>query len=159
MSRVGLGFDIHLLVEGRPLFLAGVRVQESPGLLGHSDGDVVLHAVIDAVLGAAGLDDIGEHFPPDDDELAGVSSAVILDKTLEEVGRQGLSVRQVDVNIIAETPHLGTEKKRLKENLARLLGLGGGRVAIKARTMEGLGEIGAGRAIAAQAIAVLEERT
>ena len=159
VSRVGLGFDIHRLVAGRPLYLAGVLVQESPGLLGHSDGDVVLHAVIDALLGAAGLDDIGEHFPSDDPRLSGVSSSVLLDKTLDELSQRGLSVGQVDVNIIAETPRLGNEKRRLKENLARLLDLDGACVAVKARTVEGLGEIGAGNAIAAQAIAVLEERT
>ncbi|MFH0963374.1 MAG: 2-C-methyl-D-erythritol 2,4-cyclodiphosphate synthase [Planctomycetota bacterium] len=157
MPRIGLGFDIHRLVEGRPLVLAGMRVQDSPGLLGYSDGDVVLHAVIDGIFGAAGLSDIGDHFPSGDPAFAGIASTLLLEKALEEVTVLGLAVRQVDVNVIAETPRLGTRKNALKANLARLLRLPEERVAIKARTMEGLGEIGAGRAIAAQAIVLLED--
>ena len=156
MSRIGLGFDIHRLVDGRPLFLAGVRIQDSPGLLGHSDADVVLHAVIDAAFGAAGMADIGTHFPPDDPTLEGVSSVGLLERTLAMLRDQSLVVAQVDVNIIAERPRLSQRKTELKSNLARLLGLDERFVAVKARSMEGLGPIGAGDAIAAQAIAVLE---
>jgi len=157
MPRIGLGFDIHRLVDGRPLFLAGVRVQDSPGLLGHSDADVVLHAVIDAALGAAGMEDIGTHFPPDNPALEGISSVELLARTLQKLADASLTVAQVDVNIIAERPKLSERKTELKSNLARLLGLDESFVAVKARSMEGLGPVGAGEAIAAQAIAVLKE--
>ena len=156
MSRIGLGFDIHRLVDDRPLFLAGVHIQDSPGLLGHSDADVVLHAVIDAAFGAAGLADIGTHFPPDDPTLEGVSSVELLERTLAILRDQSLVVAQADVNILAERPRL-SRKTELKSNLARLLGLDERFVAVKARSMEGLGPIGAGDAIAAQAIVVLED--
>ena len=157
MSRVGLGFDIHRTDNGRPLYLAGLHIEDAPGLAGHSDADVVLHAVIDAILGAAGLDDIGTHFPPDDPAFADVSSVELLERTLAMLRENSLAVRQIDVNIIAEKPRLGDRKKDLKANLARLLDLDPHSVAIKARTMEGLGPIGAAQAVAAQAIAVLEE--
>ena len=157
MPRIGLGFDIHRLKDDRPLFLAGLRVQDSPGLVGHSDGDVVIHAVVDAMLGAAGMEDIGTHFPPDDPALAGIAGAELLSRALHMLRENALCVRQIDVNIIAERPRLAHRKKDLKENLARLLNLDERFVAVKAKTMEGLGPIGAGEAIAAQAIAVLED--
>jgi len=157
MPRVGLGFDIHRTDDGRPLYLAGLHIEGEPGLAGHSDADVVLHAVIDALLGAAGLDDIGTHFPPSDPAFADVSSVELLNRTLAMLKESFLAVQQIDVNIIAEKPKLGDRKKHLRANLARLLELDTRFVAVKARTMEGLGPIGAAQAIAAQAIAVLEE--
>lgn len=157
MPRIGLGFDIHRTDDGRPLYLAGLHIEDAPGLAGHSDADVVLHAVIDALLGAAGLDDIGTHFPPDDPAFKDVSSIELLNRTIAMLQENSLTVRQIDVNVIAETPKLGDRKKDLKANLARLLNLDTRFVAIKAKTMEGLGPIGAAQAVAAQAIAVLEE--
>lgn len=156
MPRIGLGFDIHRTDDGRPLYLAGLHIKDAPGLAGHSDADVVLHAVIDALLGAAGLDDIGTYFPPSDPALKDISSVELLNRTLAILQEHSLSVQQVDVNIIAERPKLGERKKDLKVNLARLLTLDTRFVAVKAKTVEGLGPIGAAQAVAAQAIAVLE---
>jgi len=156
--RVGIGFDLHRLVEGRPLLLGGVKFDGELGLLGHSDADVVLHAICDAMLGAAGLGDIGEHFPDDDPELEGANSADLLLRVLEMVRRVGYDPVNVDVNVIAEYPRLGPRKDEMRRRVAALLGITSERVGVKARSMEGIGTIGNKKAVAAQAVVLLELR-
>jgi len=153
--RVGIGFDIHRLVEGRRLVLAGVEVPHSRGALAHSDGDVVLHAVADAILGAAGLGDLGEHFPDTDPAWNNAASAGILGRVVKMARQAGFAPASVDVNVLLEQPKLGVHKEAMRRRLAELLGVAPDAVGLKARTMEGLGPIGAGDAVAAQAVVVL----
>jgi len=157
--RVGLGYDIHKLVNGRKLVLAGVEVAFGKGLLGHSDADVVLHAVIDALLGAAGLDDIGGQFPDTDPAYNAIASSKLLEITLEKVAEAGYAPANVDVTIIAEKPKLTDYKAPMRQRLAQLLGLDSSAVSIKAKTNETLGEIGQGKAIACYAIAGLARKS
>jgi 2-C-methyl-D-erythritol 2,4-cyclodiphosphate synthase len=152
---VGIGFDIHRLVEGRRLVLAGVEVPHSRGALAHSDGDVVLHAVADAILGAAGLGDLGEHFPDTDPAWNNAASAGILGRVVKMARQAGFAPASVDVNVLLEQPKLGVHKEAMRRRLAELLGVAPDAVGLKARTMEGLGPIGAGDAVAAQAVVVL----
>ena len=155
----GIGYDIHKLVENRKLVLGGVEFDYHLGLLGHSDADVVLHAVCDAILGAAALGDIGEHFPDTDQRWKGVSSKFLLLKVVDLVKEQRFGVNNVDVVILAENPRIGSKKMEMKQNIAAWLGVDAGRVNVKATTMEGVDAIGRGEAIAAQAIASLCEDT
>ena len=153
--RVGIGFDVHRLVEGRRLVLAGVDVPHARGALAHSDGDVVLHAVADAILGAAGLGDLGEHFPDTDPAWKDAASAGILRGAVVMARQAGWTPTGVDVNVLLEQPKLGAHKAAMRRRLAELLGLPQAAVGLKARTLEGLGPIGAGEAVAAQAVVVL----
>ncbi|MSR75063.1 MAG: 2-C-methyl-D-erythritol 2,4-cyclodiphosphate synthase [Planctomycetes bacterium] len=153
--RVGHGYDIHRLVGGGPLRLGGVDIPVELHLLGHSDGDALLHAVIEALLGAAGLPDIGEHFPDTDSALKGADSRVLLQRTLQELRQRGWAPAQVDCSLIAERPRLGPHKASIKTALCALLDLPPERVAVKARTNEGLDAIGRGEAIAVHVIATL----
>lgn len=153
--RVGLGWDVHRLVAGRPLVLAGVEVPHDRGLLGHSDGDVILHAVIDAMLGAAGLADIGQMFPDTDPALKGADSRKLLRQALAAVRHVGLAPVQVDAVVVLERPRLVEHKAAMRASLAGLLGLDVADANIKAKTAEGLGEIGAGEAIACYAVVML----
>lgn len=153
--RTGIGFDIHRLVEGRKLFLGGLQVDFERGLLGHSDGDVLVHALCDALLGAAALGDIGDHFPDTSPRWKDVRSTYILGAVLTMLKRQGLAPAGVDCIIFAEQPKLGQLKHKIKEGLAEALGLDEACVNVKAKTTEGLGGIGGSQAIAAQVIATL----
>lgn len=153
--RAGIGFDIHRLVEGRKLILGGIEVPYHKGLLGHSDGDVVIHAIIDAVLGAAALGDIGTHFPDTSDEFEGISSIKLLRSTIRMLEDKGLGVKNIDVTIIAEEPKLLPYIPDMREVLAKELGIEKDRVSIKAKTSEGLGVIGERNAIACLAIALV----
>ncbi len=153
--RIGIGYDIHRLAEGRRLILGGVHIDSALGLAGHSDADVVLHAVTDAILGAAGLGDIGEHFPDTDPQWKDADSKDFLLHALQLAGTWGLAVGNVDINILAEQPRLGSAKKDIRHHVADLIGLDADRVNVKARTMETLGPIGEGKAIACQAIVLL----
>jgi len=153
--RVGIGFDIHRLVEGRRLVLAGVVVPHALGPDAHSDGDVVLHAVADAILGAAALGDIGEHFPDSEPAWKDAPSAEILGRVVEMARAADWAVTGADVNILLEQPKLGRLKAAMRSRLAELLGVPLDAVGLKARTMEGLGPVGAGEAVAAQAVVVL----
>ena len=154
--RVGWGYDVHRLVAGRPLILGGVTVPYNKGLLGHSDADVLAHAVIDALLGAAGLNDIGSHFPDSDERFAGISGMYLLDETNKLIGAAGFKIINIDATIIAEKPKLAEYKEQMGRNIAGALCICKKNVNIKATTEEGLGFTGEGLGIAAQAVCLLE---
>ena len=156
--RVGIGYDIHRFQEGRRLLLGGVEIEGEKGLGGHSDADVLLHAIIDALLGAAGLSDIGHFFPPDDPTLAGADSRELLSRTMQLIGPLGYAVGNVDATVIAERPRLAPYIKAMRQRIAETLETDESRVSIKATTNEGLGDIGRGEAIAALAVAFLVQR-
>jgi 2-C-methyl-D-erythritol 2,4-cyclodiphosphate synthase len=153
--RVGIGHDTHRLEEGRPLLLGGVRVEYPRGLAGHSDGDVVLHALTDALLGAAGLGDIGDAFPDTDPAWKGADSRLFLRDTLQRLNRAGWAVVNVDVIVFAQEPKLGPLKGDIRQSLAELLGLSADAVNVKAKTGERVGHIGRAEAIACQAVALV----
>lgn len=154
--RIGVGYDIHRLVEGRKLVLGGVDIPFEKGLLGHSDSDVLTHAICDALLGAAALGDIGAHFPDTDPRWAGASSLVFLARAVELIGARGYRVGNVDATVVAERPKLKPHIQLIRERLAPVLGVHLDQVSVKAKTSEGLESVGRGEAIAAQAIALLE---
>ena len=158
-SRVGIGHDVHRLVPGRKLMLGGLEIPHTHGLEGHSDADVVLHAVCDAMLGAAGLGDIGDHFPNTDAKYKDASSSLFLEQVNKKIHEAGYIIENVDVLILAEEPKLQGLKLKIKVHMARQLGLDPMQVNIKAGTNEGLGYIGAGDAIAAYAVVLLKRRT
>jgi len=153
--RVGIGHDTHRLVEGRPLILGGVRIDHPRGLLGHSDADVVMHAVADALLGAAALGDIGEHYPDTDPRWAGLDGGRLLADVVERVARSDYRPGNCDVIIHAQEPKLTPHKPAIRANLARLLGLDISAVNVKAKTGEHVGPIGRGEAIACEAVVLL----
>jgi len=155
--RVGIGHDVHRLVLGRKLILGGIEVPHTHGLDGHSDADVVLHAVCDAILGAAGLGDIGEHFPNTEAKYKGVSSSQFLKDVNKKVRDAGWAVENVDVMILAEAPKLQEFKPKMKYHIATTLNIGQAQVNVKAGTNEGLGFIGAKEGIAAYAVALLKK--
>ena len=152
IERVGIGFDIHRLVEGRPLILAGVRVEFAKGLLGHSDGDVILHAVADAIAGAAGLPDIGQLFPDTLKATEGIDSRLIVQRMLHDATEKGLKVINLDAVVQAEKPKIANYKQQMRESIAEILNVDAEAVNLKGRTAEGLGDIGKNEAIACTAI-------
>ncbi len=152
---VGHGYDVHRLVDGRPLVLGGVEIPFEQGLLGHSDADVVAHAVADAVLGAAGLGDLGRHFPPSDPRWKGVSSLIILKEVSRMVAGEGLRVERVDATLVAQRPRVAPHVPAMEEALARALGVPPGAVTVKATTTEGLGFEGRGEGMSAHAVALV----
>ncbi len=154
--RVGIGHDTHRLAEGRPLILGGVRVEHARGLVGHSDADIVLHALTDALLGAAGLGDIGDAYPDTDPQWKNADSRLFLRETLVRLNRAGWRVVNVDVIIFAQEPKLGPIKTAIRASLAELLGLPLDAVNVKAKTGERVGHIGRAEAMSCQAIALLE---
>ena len=154
-GRAGLGYDLHRLVEGRPLILGGVTIPFEKGLAGHSDADAICHAVTDAILGAAGAGDIGRHFPDTDPKWKGASSIELLRKAVEIVRAQGLAVGNVDATVILERPKLAPHVDAMRAKLAEVLGVTIDRVSIKGKTNEGVGELGRGEAIAVHAIAMV----
>lgn len=154
--RIGIGYDIHAVVPDRVLMLGGIEVPADFGLSGHTDGDVVLHAVIDAMLGAAGLPDIGEHFPDDDPAHKGRRSSELLEEVLREVNDLGWRINNLDLTIRAEKPKLAAYKNRLRQSLASLLSLDPERIGVKAKTNEGFDAVGEGRAIACEAALILK---
>lgn len=156
--RIGFGYDIHHLKTGLPLMLGGVKIPHAKGFVAHSDGDVLLHAVIDALLGAAGFPDIGEQFPDTDKKYKGISSLKLLEITLTLVRRGGFRISNVDATVIAEEPKLSKHKDRIRATIATHLRIEKSRVSVKAKTNEKLGPIGSGRAIAAFAAVLLEEK-
>lgn len=156
MLRIGHGYDVHRLVEGRRLILGGVEVPHTLGLLGHSDADVLTHAVMDALLGAAGLGDIGRHFPDTDPAYAGADSLKLLDHVVELLGARGWQVGNVDATILAQRPKLAPYLEQMRENLAARMKAALEQVNVKATTEEGLGFTGLGQGMAAHAVALLE---
>jgi 2-C-methyl-D-erythritol 2,4-cyclodiphosphate synthase len=153
--RIGQGYDCHALVPGRKLVIGGVAIPHAAGLLGHSDADVLLHAVIDALLGAAGLGDIGRHFPDTDARFAGADSRDLLRETARRVAAAGYAVGNVDATIIAQAPKMAPHIEAMVANIARDLELDAGQVNIKAKTNERLGYLGRGEGIAAEAVALV----
>jgi 2-C-methyl-D-erythritol 2,4-cyclodiphosphate synthase len=158
-SRSGIGYDSHRLAEGRPLILGGVEIPGAErGLAGHSDADVLTHAIIDALLGAAALGDIGQHFPDTDERYRDANSLELLDEARAMVWERGLAVASVDSTVICEAPKLGPHRDRMRETLAAPLGVEAARVSVKFTTNEGMGFVGRGEGIAAMAVVVLERR-
>ena len=156
--RVGFGVDAHRLVAGRPLILGGVEIPFEKGLLGHSDADVLLHAVMDAILGAAALGDIGEHFPDSDERYRGISSLKLLGQVGRLLFEAGYALTNLDATLIAEEPKIGPYKDEMRANIAEKLGVDISCVSVKATTMEGMGETGEGLGMKAVAVALVEDR-
>ena len=156
--RIGHGYDVHRLVEGRRLILGGVDIPFEKGLLGHSDADVLAHAVMDALLGAAALGDIGKLFPDNDPAYEGVDSLVLLKRVAQVLEENGYRIGNVDATVLAQRPKLAPHIPLMREKLAAAMGIEPGRVSVKATTEEGLGFTGAGEGIAAHAVALIEEK-
>lgn len=154
--RIGHGYDVHKLVPGRELILGGVKLDHPTGLLGHSDADVLTHAVMDALLGAAALGDIGQMFPDSDPQFAGADSLALLERVAARLHAAGYRVGNVDATVIAQKPKLAAHIPRMRENLARAMGVDPGQVSVKATTEEHLGFTGREEGIAAHAVALLE---
>lgn len=153
--RVGEGWDVHALVEGRKLILGGVEIPYERGLLGHSDADALLHAITDALLGAAGLGDIGRHFPDTDARFKGADSSVLLAEAAVRVRAQGWQIGNVDSTIIAQAPKMAPHIAAMRERIAAVLGLGADQVNVKAKTAEKMGPVGEGLSIEARAVVLL----
>ena len=157
--RVGMGYDVHKLVEGRDLIIGGVRIPHTLGLLGHSDADVLLHAIMDALLGAAGLGDIGKHFPDTDPQYKGISSMKLLSHVAELIREKGYVVENIDATIIAQRPKMRPHIDQMRENMAKALKIDVDQINVKATTEEGLGVTGSGEGISSQAICAIEKFT
>ncbi len=158
MIYAGIGYDVHRFVENRKLILGGVSFDHPLGLSGHSDADVILHAVADAILGAASLGDIGELFPDTDDKWKGISSHILLGKVIDLVNEKGLHVNNIDIIYIAQEPKISKRKKEMELRISEILKVDMERVNVKATTTEGLGSIGRSEGAAAQAIATLIQK-
>ena len=156
--RVGIGVDAHAFADGVPLVLGGVTFDHPRGLAGHSDGDVLTHALIDAILGAAGLADIGERFPSDDPQWKGADSLNLLTKVYEDVRARGYELVNADVVLIGEEPRLSPQRDEIRRRLADAMGVDAERMAVRATTTDGLGFTGRGEGLAAQAVALLQLR-
>lgn len=155
--RIGEGWDVHALVPGRQLILGGVVIPHTTGLLGHSDADVLLHAITDAVLGAAGLGDIGRHFPDTDAQFKGADSSVLLQEAMRRVRAQGWELVNVDSTIVAQAPKLAPHMAAINAGVAKALGVSLDQVNVKAKTAEKLGPVGMGQSIEARAVALLKK--
>lgn len=156
-QRIGIGYDIHRLVEGRKLFIGGLEVPYAFGLLGHSDGDVLLHAICDALLGAVSEGDIGEYFPDTEPKYQGIASSGLLIEVSEIVKNKGYEILNIDTVIIAEAPVLAPFKKKIQASIAGILGISSTCVGVKAKTNEGLGDIGKRQAIASYAVVMINK--
>ena len=155
--RVGMGYDVHRLVPDRPLILGGVKIDYELGLLGHSNADCLLHAIMDALLGAAAMGDIGKHFPDTDEKYKGADSAVLMKEVGRMLAEAGFRVGNIDATIIAQKPKMAPHIESMRERIAEVLGIDISRINVKATTEEGLGFTGEGLGISCQAIALLEE--
>lgn len=153
--RVGMGYDVHRLVENRELIIGGVKIPYEKGLLGHSDADVLLHAIMDALLGAAAMGDIGKHFPDSDPAYKGASSLALLEKVSSLLDEKGFLIENIDATIIAQAPKMRPYIDTMRENIANTLGISVEQVNVKATTEEGLGFTGTGEGISSQAICML----
>ena len=155
--RIGEGWDVHALVPGRKLILGGVEISHTAGLLGHSDADVLLHAITDAVLGAAALGDIGRHFPDTDERFKGADSSVLLSEAMRRVRDRGWELVNLDSTIVAQSPKLAPHMAAIQASVAQALGVGAEQVNVKAKTAEKLGPVGQGQSIEARAVALLRQ--
>jgi len=155
--RIGLGYDIHRLVEGRELIIGGVKITHEKGLLGHSDADVLVHAIIDGMLGALAMDDIGTLFPDTSPKYKDIDSTVLLKHVYELVKKEGYSINNIDSNIIAQSPKMMPYIPKMKESLAEVLGISPADISIKAKTKEKLDAVGENRAIEANAVVLLQK--
>ena len=158
MMRVGIGYDVHKLIEGRNLIIGGVNIPYEKGLLGHSDSDVLVHSIMDALLGACGQGDIGVHFPPEDMGFKDISSLILLENVRQIVELEGYNIINVDCIIVAEKPKLIGYIPKMEENIAQTLKMKIGNINVKATTTEGLGFEGRGEGISSQAIVMLSRR-
>lgn len=157
MIRVGMGYDVHQLVEGRDLWLGGIKIEHTLGLLGHSDADVLLHAICDALLGAANMRDIGYHFPDTAAETDGIDSKILLKKTVDLIATKGYRVGNIDATICAEKPKINPHVDKMCETLARVIGTDRDNISIKATTTEKLGFTGRQEGISAYAVCLIEK--
>lgn len=157
--RIGTGYDVHRLTPGRKLCLGGVEIAHSMGLLGHSDADVLLHAICDALLGAAALGDIGKHFPDKDPQYKDIDSKILLHNCGELLEREGYRIVNIDSTVVAQQPKVGPYIGQMRETIARTLGIGVGQVSVKATTTEHLGFEGREEGISAQAVVLIDEKT
>ena len=155
--RTGIGYDVHRLVEGRKLFLGGIEIPFHKGLLGHSDGDVLIHAICDAILGAIGAGDIGVHFPDNDKAIEGIESSRILTYVVGLSRTGGFRIVNIDAVVAAQVPKIAPLRDRMRETMATLMDIDADRISIKGKTTEGLGFVGTGEGIAVHAVALLEE--
>ena len=155
--RIGEGWDVHALVPGRKLMLGGVEIAHTAGLLGHSDADVLLHAITDAVLGAAGLGDIGRHFPDTDAQFKGADSSILLAEAMRRVRAHGWALVNIDSTVIAQAPKLAPHMAAINASVAKALGVQSHQVNVKAKTAEKLGPVGQGQSIEARAVALLQQ--
>lgn len=158
MFRVGHGYDVHRLVEGRRLILGGVEIPYEKGLLGHSDADVLTHAVCDALLGAAALGDIGKHFPDTDERFSGADSMMLLEECIRLLGENGFEPGNIDVTLIAQAPKVSPYTEKMRENLSRTCGIDVSRVSVKATTEEKLGFTGDGQGMSCHCVALIYEK-
>ena len=157
MIRVGMGYDVHQLVEGRELWIGGIRLEHEKGLLGHSDADVLIHAICDAILGAANMRDIGYHFPDTSAETEGMDSKIILKKTIEVIATKGYHLVNIDATICAERPKMNPHIPEMQQVMAQVIGCGPDQISIKATTTEKLGFTGRQEGISAYAVALIEK--
>ena len=155
MNRIGIGFDVHRLVEGRKCIIGGVEIPHSKGLLGHSDADVLTHSICDALLGAAGLGDIGTYFPDNDPKFKNIDSQILLKQVNEEISKLGFKIENIDSIVMAEKPKINPHRKEMKAALSKTLGIEETKIGIKATTTEKLGFTGREEGIAAQSVALL----
>ncbi|MGD9014596.1 MAG: 2-C-methyl-D-erythritol 2,4-cyclodiphosphate synthase [Candidatus Omnitrophota bacterium] len=158
LYQAGIGYDIHRLVKGRKLFLGGIQIPYTKGLSGHSDADVLLHAICDALLGGMGLSDIGEHFPNTDAKYKNIRSTQLLRRVLRLIRKNRFMVVNLDTTVVAQAPRISSYRLKIQQNIARILGLKPKLVNLKATTAEGVGDIGKNKAIAAWAVALLRRR-
>lgn len=156
MTRIGFGYDVHQLVEGRELFLGGIKIDHSLGLLGHSDADVLIHAICDALLGAANMRDIGYHFPDTSEATLGMDSKIILRKTIEIIATKGYRVGNIDATVCAQRPKLNPHIPAMQQCLAEVIGCDADRISIKATTTEHLGFVGREEGLSAYAVCLIE---
>lgn len=159
MQRIGFGYDVHRLVEGRSLILGGVSIPYEKGLLGHSDADVLVHALMDALLGAAALGDIGQHFPDNDEAYKNISSMILLEKVMMILTNEGYEVNNIDITVVAQKPKLAVYIAQMRANLAEVLQTSERYISIKATTTEGLGFTGTGEGIACYAVCLIASQS
>jgi len=157
--RVGIGYDVHRLGEGLPFFLGGVKIPHSKGAIGHSDADVLIHAICDALLGAANLGDIGRHFPDTSEEFKGIDSKILLDRTHELIRRKNFKIVNIDSVVMLEKPKIKNFIVKMQATLAEVLGIDPDRVSVKATTTEGMSFVGKEEGVAAQAVVMISSET